>query len=86
MYFVYILESELDKSFYIGYTSNIENRVHEHNFGRTGYTKLMRPWKLVYKKEFEVKSEAIKYERYLKRLKSKIYIVQLINKATTEGP
>ncbi len=78
MYFVYILQSQLDKSYYIGYTSNLENRLREHNFGKTGYTKLKRPWRLIYKEEFLTRSEAIKRERYLKRLKNKKALEKII--------
>jgi len=81
MYFVYILQSLVDKSYYIGYTSNIDNRFNEHNFGRTRYTKLKRPWKLIYKEEYLSKIEALRREKYLKSLKNKKYLVKIIGLA-----
>jgi putative endonuclease len=78
MYFIYILQSAKDKSYYVGYTNNIDNRLYEHNFGRTRYTKLKRPWNLVYKEEYKTRKEAFKRERYLKKLKSKQYLENLI--------
>ena len=78
MYFVYILQSAKDKSYYIGYTNNIDDRIYEHNFGRTGYTKLKRPWNLVYKEEYKTRKEAIDREKYLKRTKSKVYLEKII--------
>ena len=78
MYFVYILQSIVDRSFYIGYTSNIVNRLNEHNYGRTRYTKLKRPWMLIYKEEYKMRSEALKREKYLKKLKSKEYLKKII--------
>ncbi|WP_425593919.1 GIY-YIG nuclease family protein [Marinifilum flexuosum] len=39
MYCVYILQSQMDQSYYIGYTSNIENRLTYHNQGRSRYTR-----------------------------------------------
>lgn len=78
MYYVYLLESEVDGSFYIGYTSNVKNRLWEHNFGRTRYTKLKRPWKIVYKEEFISRGEAVKRERYLKSLKSRKFLEKII--------
>ena len=78
MFFVYILQSALDKSFYIGFSSNLENRLREHNYGRTGYTKKKRPWKLVYFEEYKTINEAVKREKYLKRLKSKIALEKII--------
>jgi putative endonuclease len=78
MYFVYILQSIRDNSYYIGCTGNIEDRLCEHNFGRTGYSKKKRPWKLIYKEEYKTEKEAINRERYLKRLKSKKYLENLL--------
>jgi len=85
MYFVYILESTVDHTFYIGYTSNIKNRLFEHNFGRTGYTKLKRPWKLVYFEQYATISEARIRENYLKKLKSKTYLYKLIKNYQPTG-
>ncbi len=79
MCFVYILQSQLDQSFYIGFTTNIEDRLNEHNFGNTGYSKRKRPWNLVYFESYNTKEEAIKREKSLKRMKSKKYILELIN-------
>ena len=57
MYYTYILQSEKDQSFYIGYTSNLEHRLYEHNEGFSRYTKHKRPWKIVYFEKFEEKSD-----------------------------
>jgi len=78
MYNVYILQSQLDQSYYIGYTSNIEQRVAYHNAGRGRYTPKKVPWELVYKEQFETKSEAIKRENLLKRMKSRAFLERLI--------
>ena len=81
MYFVYILQSLKDNSYYIGYTGNIKNRLYEHNYGRTGYTKLKRPWKLVYEEEYNTEKEAINRERYLKKIKNRNYLEYLVRKS-----
>jgi len=80
MYFTYIIRSERDSSFYIGSCNNLTNRLNEHNFGRTGYTKHKRPWKLVYQEEYQTRAQAITRERYLKKLKNKKYLEYLIIK------
>ena len=59
-------------------------RLNEHNFCRTRYTSLKRPWKLVYKEEYQNRSDAIKREKYLKKLKSKKYLEFLITKNPTD--
>ena len=78
MYFVYVLQSAKDKSYYIGYTSNIERRLWENNEGRTGYTKLKRPWKLIYKEEYKTMSGAMTREKYFKRIRNKIYLEKIM--------
>src|SRR5258706_234953 len=46
IYFVYILISQKDNSFYIGQTNNIDDRLKRHNAGQERYTKTKAPWKL----------------------------------------
>ena len=77
-YFVYILQSETDYTYYVGFTSNLEERVNEHNFGSTRYTSKKRPWKLVYQERFSTEREARKRELAIKRKKSRKYIDWLI--------
>ena len=70
MYYVYILKSLKTEKFYIGQTHNIQNRVSEHNNGKTISTRSGRPWALVHSEEFETRMEAIQRERELKAKKS----------------
>ena len=35
---VYIIQSLLDRSYYIGYTKNLEKRILQHNNAKTGYS------------------------------------------------
>ncbi len=79
-YYVYIIQSQKDNSFYIGYTSNIEKRLYEHNHGSTRYTSGLRPWKLVYKEEFLTKTEALKREKFLKKQRNRKFYETLIGK------
>ena len=78
-YFVYILESEMDGSYYIGYTSNLSHRLTEHNSGKTRYSSKKRPWKIVYTEEYPNKSDAIKREKFLKRQRNRQFYQRLIN-------
>ncbi|MBN1986740.1 MAG: GIY-YIG nuclease family protein [Prolixibacteraceae bacterium] len=64
---VYIIQSEKDDSFYIGFTSNIEQRLSYHNSGKSRYTSRKMPWRLVYTEEFSTRSEAVKRERFFKK-------------------
>jgi len=38
MYFVYLLENKIDKSWYIGFTTNLKKRLKEHLSGFGGKT------------------------------------------------
>jgi putative endonuclease len=78
MYFVYIIQSDLDHSFYIGFSENVENRLREHNLGSTNYTATKRPWKLVYFERFNNKSDALKREIFLKKQRNKKFYQKLI--------
>jgi len=38
-YYVYILQSRKDLRFYKGQTNNLQKRFHEHNQGKSNYTR-----------------------------------------------
>lgn len=66
MYIVYVLKSLSTSKHYIGYTSNLEKRIKDHNSGLSGYTSRYLPWKLLYTEEYGSRSDAIKREKYFK--------------------
>ena len=80
-FFTYIIQSETDQSYYIGSCEDIPLRLQRHNEGWSRYTKRKIPWKLVYSESFNTKSEAIKRELEIKRMKSREYILRLIRHA-----
>ena len=46
MYYVYILQSLKDKSYYTGLTTDVEARLKKHNNGLVEYTSTKRPFKI----------------------------------------
>ena len=78
-YFVYILQSDVDHSYYIGYSSNPDNRLKDHNMGRSRYTRKKIPWRIVYIEQYDNKSDAIKRERFLKNQRNTEFYSTLIN-------
>jgi putative endonuclease len=66
MYFVYIIQSLVDKKYYTGYTSDLKRRLERHNSGYSRATKKRKPFKLVYCESYQDKNEAIKREYFLK--------------------
>ena len=77
-FFVYILKSELDNSFYVGQTSNLEERLSRHNKGYNRSTKLKRPWKMIYSETCKSRSEAMKLEKKIKSCKKRAAIEKYI--------
>lgn len=64
--YVYLLESETGKKFYIGCTTDIKRRIKEHNQGSSFYTKSRGPWRLIGYETFPSFELAQEYERKLK--------------------
>ncbi|MHB1686583.1 MAG: GIY-YIG nuclease family protein [Ignavibacteriaceae bacterium] len=75
----YILFSQTVNKYYIGSTNNILRRLDEHNSRQTSSTKAGVPWKIIFMKEFVLKSDAIKLEYKLKKMKSRKYLEWFIN-------
>lgn len=69
MYYTYMLRCA-DQSLYTGYTNDIKKRVKLHNEGKGAkYTRSKLPVELVYVEMFSSKSEAMKREIAIKKLK-----------------
>ena len=77
-FIVYILFSEYKNRFYIGFTSNLEERVIRHNQKSKGFTGNVKDWKVVYTESYETKEIAHKRELQIKSWKSRIKIQKLI--------
>ena len=75
MYHTYILKSEKSKRLYIGHSENIERRLLEHNTNQSKSTRNKGPWEIIFTKEFESRSEAVKFELKLKSIKNKNYLL-----------
>ncbi len=65
-YCVYILFSRSDFLLYIGYTTNLEKRVSDHNSGRTKSTAGRRPLELVFCEFYLFEEDARRREMYFK--------------------
>ena len=79
MYHVYVLYSPKYEKIYIGYTSNIEQRLLSHNvLGKKGWTIKYRPWELVFTEEYAEKREAMNREKELKGANQRRQIWEMI--------
>ena len=79
MGFVYILQSVMNGSYYIGSCGNIDRRLIKHNKGLVQSTRRYRPWVLVYSEKYETLVEAKKREKQIKLWKKRRAIASLIS-------
>lgn len=66
MFYVYVLESKKDRRLYIGFTSDLRERVKEHKNGRVDSTRYRRPLELIYYEAYKDKKIAKNREVQLK--------------------
>jgi putative endonuclease len=78
VYYVYMLKciNEKINKTYVGYTNNLNLRLNRHNSGIGAKSTRGFKWKIIYKKKFNLKSDAMSYEYKLKkdRLKRSIFL------------
>lgn len=79
VHYLYILYSKKLDRYYSGQTKQVENRLVKHNKGHSLATRAGAPWELVKTIEFETKTQAIVAENWLKKMKSRRIIEQLID-------
>nr|WP_315148973.1 GIY-YIG nuclease family protein [uncultured Flavobacterium sp.] len=77
-FIVYILFSQAKNRFYIGFTSNLEERLIRHNQKSKGFTGSVNDWEVVYTEIYPTKELAHKRELQIKSWKSRIKIQELI--------
>ena len=74
MFFVYrIHRLKYSNRNYVGYSTDLKQRITDHNAGKNKFTAPFRPWKLVYYVAFETEERAREFERYLKSASGKAF-------------
>ncbi len=71
MFYIYILKSKIDGKLYTGFSSNLRERIKEHNSGGVQSTRNRRPLELIYYEAYKEKTNALKREKFLKTTKGK---------------
>ncbi len=66
MYYFYILRSLKNKKLYLGYTSDLKNRLKSHNSGENSATKPYIPYELLSYTAFKNEKDALECEKYFK--------------------
>ena len=66
VYYTYLLQSDKDDGFYIGFTKDLKLKFEQHNKGHVNSTKDRGPSKLIYYEACLDQNDATKREKYLK--------------------
>ena len=80
MFYVYILKSQINGSYYIGSAHDINARLEMHNHGLVKSTKRYIPWKLAHSEKYKTLNEARRRELQIKLWKKRNAIERLIDK------
>jgi putative endonuclease len=75
MFYVYLLENQIDKSWYIGFTADLQARIARHNSGTGARTTARKEnWELIYYEAYKLKADAIGREKFLKSGSGRTYL------------
>jgi len=74
MHYVYILKSTHFRESYIGSTSDLKRRLHDHNNGKSRHTAKFKPWDVIGYYAFSSKTKAMEFEKYLKSSSGKAFM------------
>jgi len=67
VYYVHLIESiSAQGERYLGMTTDLKERLQEHNAGKSSHTSKFKPWKLTTYIAFNDRAKAEAFERYLK--------------------
>ena len=76
--YVYILQSERNRIYYIGSTKDIRKRFEQHQMGKVKYTRNLKPLVLKFFQKYDSLKKARQIEYRLKKLKRKDIIEKII--------
>ena len=73
IFYVYMLKSVNNKitRSYVGYTNNLHLRLKKHNSSKGAKSTRGYKWKIIYKKRFYDKRQAMSFEYHLKKNRKK---------------
>ena len=75
MFYVYLIQSiNFPGIIYIGYSTDLEQRLKTHNAGGSIHTAKYRPWKLIMHLVFTEQSTAQEFEKYLKTQSGRAFL------------
>ena len=86
MYYVYVLQSEIDRGIYIGYTADLVSRLRVHNAGKSKSTSSRYPLRLIYYEADVLEEDALGRERFLKSGSGRRYLDKQLHHYFLKSP
>lgn len=86
MYYVYVLQSETDDGFYIGFSTDLRRRMKEHQEGKAFATSYRGPWRLIYYEAYLEEQDALGREQYLKSGGGRRFLKSQLRQYLAEHP
>jgi putative endonuclease len=87
MFFVYALYSPIFGKIYIGFSSDPEKRLLQHNgINNDGWSRKFQPWILVYTEDCSSKTNALRREKQLKSSRGRSFIWSIIKNTPSFNP
>ena len=83
MYYSYVLQSEKDNGFYVGFTKNLKLRFEQHSKGLVESTKDRTPVNLIYYEACLDQNDAIRREKYLKTYNGRRFLARRLKSYLT---
>jgi len=74
VYYTYVLQSQKDKQFYVGFTEDLKLRFEQHSKGRVESTRDRRLLALIYYEGCLSQGDATKREKYLKTYHGRMFL------------
>lgn len=79
LHYVYLIQSQnFPTQTYTGYTTDITQRLKDHNSGKSTHTHKYKPWELVSYTAFTSKEKAIAFESYLKPGSGRAFVARYL--------
>ena len=74
---MYIIRSLRTQRYYVGSTKDVEERLREHNAGKSLSARAGAPWELVHTETFPTRSEAVRHELKVKARGIARYLIDI---------
>lgn len=79
MWKVYVLKSKKSGKYYVGMSQDVDQRLKQHNSGKSKFTSGHIPWDLIYSEVCDTALQARMREKYLKSAAGKRFISKLLS-------